>query len=128
MATTTRAVQQLHALYIRLRSTDGAWIAPPELRPRIAADAVKHGTNLHDVAVGILSKHFKVPFEPSGRHTTPSPNAEELNLRVSGALWRALSAAATGSRQNKAIEVLCAHYKLTVPAKPKRTRVRQRAA
>lgn len=118
---------QLHALYIRLRSTDKAWIAPPALRKKLVKEAEKAGTNLHDVAVGILAAHYKVPFEPSGRHTTPAPDAEELNLRVSGPLWRAISARAVSTRQQEALKVLCTHYDLAMPAKPKRTRQRKAA-
>lgn len=115
MAATTSKAKAV-SLYIRFRSTDGSWLAPPKLRAKLVSEAKRDGTNLHDVAVRILSDRFGVAFVPSARHTTPKKTREELNLRVSVGLRRKIAAAAEPrSAQKLAIEVLAEHYGLAMP-------------
>jgi hypothetical protein len=114
--------------FVRLRShTTGDWIAPKELRPLIVKDA--DGGNLTEVVVKILADVFKIPFEPNGRKTAPSKNAEELNLRLPWDLKTAIGARANEngrSLQREIIAVLCDHYGLALPEPPRRPRKRRR--
>lgn len=111
--------------FVRLRSqTTGEWFVPPELRPRLVADAEEHDSNLTELVIVILAKRFKVPFEATGRKTAPSKNGEELNLRLPMALYKAIAVAAAGqhSVQREILAALCANYSLTLPTPAKRTR------
>ena len=114
--------------FIRLRSlTTREWLAPSDLRPRLAADAEERGSNLTEIVLEILSAHYKVPFEPSGRKAKPSGDAEELNLRLPMNLYRAIAVSASRyprTVQREILSTLCAHYglRLTKPLPRKRRR------
>lgn len=118
--------------FVRLRShTTGEWFVPPELRPRLVADAEAQDTNLTELVIQILAKRFKVPFEATGRKTAPSKNGEELNLRLPMALYKAIAVSAAAhphSVQREILGALCANYSLALPAPPKRTRKRRARA
>lgn len=115
--------------FVRLRShPSGEWIAPPDLRPLIVAEAEGAGSNVTDVVVGILAAKYRVPFEPSGRKTAASPDGEELNLRLPWPLKTAIGAAANvngHSLQRQILADLSEHYGLELPDPPAR---RTRAA
>lgn len=119
-------------LFIRLRSiTTGEWLAPPELREKLVADAQDHGTNLTEVAVVILARSLKVPYEPVGRKANPGLDSDVLKLNIPADLDQALRFSAAGAnltRQRAALTLLCAHYGLRMVAPVKRGRRRRVAA
>lgn len=117
---------------IRLRSRkDGAWSAPPELKPRLVEDAIAHGSNMNQVMCEILAGHYRVAHAPAGQPRRASPNGYELELRMPAALDRTVAANAGGNGRTvpgEVIAVLSAHYGLEVPAPPIRRRRRRRSA
>lgn len=120
-------------LFIRIRSTTGAHIAPPELREKLVEDALGQGTNLTEVVVAILARRFKVPYEPHGRKTDPVASQDVLNLRIPQDLRQKLDVAGAmakpkRSAQKEALATLCQHYGLRMPAPVKHTRRRRLAA
>ncbi len=123
-----RMATEIKQAFIRLRSRDGLfWLAHPDLREHLIADADTAGTNLTEVASEILCRRYGVLFIPAGRRTAPRQGKEFLNLRIPWNLWAAISEqAAVNGRKPSAeiIHTLCGHYGLRVPAAPKRTRNR----
>lgn len=115
----------LHDAHIRLRSKkDGAWFVAPELRPRLVAEAAEQGTNMTEVALAILHRRFGLTYVPTGRVTDPRPDEDIIRLRLPQPLYQAL-AGSYGPKYVEAIrQILCAHYGLRIPEKPKRTRQR----
>jgi hypothetical protein len=117
--------------FVRLRShSTGEWLVPPELRPKLVADAEAKGSNLTEVVLGILAAHYKVPFEPAGRKTKPSRNGEELNLRLPMRLYRAIAMSAARyprTVQREILATLCTHYGLRLTKPPPRRRRRRGA-
>ena len=59
---------------------------PDELKRRLAREVAERGSNLNDVAVGILASRFAVPFEPSRRKGAPPKEAGDVLLRMPGEL------------------------------------------
>jgi hypothetical protein len=116
--------------WVRLRSTTGAWLAHPELRDRMIADAAEKGTNLTDLGNQILSQFFGVAYEPNRKRSVPQADKEQLNFGVSPELKAAIVRAYPNARSwHDSIRlVLCAHYGLRVPAKVKLTRQRRSSA
>lgn len=116
--------------FVRLRSrTDDAWIAPPELKQRLVADAESRGTNMNEVILEILAKRYRVAFTPAGRPGRASPSGYDLELRLPIALDRAAAAAAGANGRTvprEVIAVIAEHYSLEVPAPPVRRRRRRR--
>lgn len=115
----------LHDAHVRLRSKkDGAWFVHPDLRPRLVEDAKDQGSNMTDVALGILHKRYGLTFVPNGRVTDPRPEDDIIRLRLPQPLYTAL-VRSHGVKYVEAIrQILCAHYALRIPAKPRRTRNR----
>lgn len=107
--------QPTRQVYIRFESkASGEPLAPPELRPRLVADAAEQGSNLKDVIVRILSDHHRVPFEPVGRKTAPSTTGP-LTIKVPTRLFQKIAVAAAAadvSPQQQIIATLSAHYGL----------------
>ncbi len=104
---------------MRLRSkTTGEWIASPELRPALVADAEQQGISMTEVIVQILCKHVKITHVPTPRRTSPGANAEYLRFSVPAELAARLQAM-YGNKWNDGIRAaLSAHYGLRVtPAK-----------
>lgn len=110
--------------FVRLRShTTGEWLAPPELRSKLVADADASGTNLTEFVIATLAKRYRVPYEATGRRTAPTKDAAELNLRIPLVLKTAIGARANTngvSLQRQIIEDLSAHYELVPPALKRR--------
>ena len=106
--------------FVRLVSRPtGEWIAPPELRPRIVADAEAKGSNLTDVVNAILAKRYGVAYQVGGRTTAASPDGKELNLRMPMNLKRAVARVATENDRSLQDEIrlaLADHYGLAMPA------------
>lgn len=117
--------------FVRLQShTTGEWLAHPDLRGKLVADAEAQGSNLTEVVIAILAGVHKVPFEPNGRRTAPADSGKELNLRLPGRLDRAIGVAAARNGKSLPDEIraeLCGHYALEVPAPPKRSRAARAA-
>ena len=65
---------------------------PPALAEAIEADAREHNWNRNDTVCRILSRRFKVPFEPTGYpYRATKGLASEINLRMSPELYEALA-------------------------------------
>lgn len=112
---------------IKFRTPQRGWLVHPDLRTRMIEEAQEKGTNLGDLAVQILSKHFNIPHTVNGssRRTTPREDAEQFNFRMPASLERVLGATYPGKELADGIRyVLCAHYGLRVPPKKKMTRRR----
>ncbi|MDP9491253.1 MAG: hypothetical protein M3P42_03495, partial [Actinomycetota bacterium] len=73
---------------------------PGELKERLAAEVANRGSNLNDVAVGILASRFAVPFEPTGRKGTPPKGAGDVLLRMPAELKERLQQRAAERRTN----------------------------
>lgn len=112
-----------HVAHVRLQSKkDGAWFVDPDMRPKMVADARDQHTNMSEVALAILHRHFELPYAPSGRATDPRPDEGTMRLRLPLPLYTAL-VQKYGVKYVDAIRaILCAHYGLRVPAKPHRGR------
>src|SRR3954447_19482199 len=55
---------------------------PAELKRRLAEEVTARGSNLNDVAVGILASRFAVPYVPTGRKgSEPRPGGDVLLRR-----------------------------------------------
>lgn len=113
------AAEEFFTGFVRLVSRpSGEWVAPPELRPRIVADAEADGSNLTDVVNAILAKKYRVDYEPSGRKTAASPDGKELNLRMPMTLKTAVHHAAIENGHTLQDEIRIAlsdHYGLQMP-------------
>lgn len=91
----------------------------------MVADAHEQKTNMSEIALSILHRHFELPYAPSGRATDPRPDESTMRLRLPTALYTAL-VQRYGVKYVDAIrQILCNHYGLRVPAKPHRGRVRR---
>lgn len=86
----------------------------PRLKERLVADAEHSGSNMTQVAVGILAGHFRVPFTPTRRRTQPSPSKTDISLRMPLALWQRIHVEAMGGGSKSAVvqDVLRTHYQL----------------
>lgn len=119
-------VKEFHQAWVRFRSlSTGEWLVHPDLRTRLIEDAERHGTNLTDVALAILSDRYKIPHQQSSRRTVPRADGDFLNMRVPVRLWKAIRAAANRSGRKDMDELrfaLCSHYGLRVPPAPTRKR------
>lgn len=113
------------ALYIRLRSTSGDWIAPPELRDLLVNRARDAGTTLTDVVVEILADRYRVDVDPSGRKTEPFIDRDYVTVRLPSRLDTALTIAGARAtpkrnRQREAMVALCEFFGLAIPPPPRR--------
>jgi myo-inositol-1-phosphate synthase len=73
---------------------------PGELKKRLAVAVAERGSNLNDIAVGILASRFAVPFEPTGRKGTPPKGAGDVLLRMPAELKERLQQRAAERRTN----------------------------
>lgn len=76
----------------------------PDLKGRLIAEADKDEVSLNDYAVGVLAKHFRVKFTPSGRK---GPGASVTNgalmLPVPLPLYRKIHAAVIDGGSKRAV-------------------------
>lgn len=120
--------------YIRLRSPGAGWAAPPELRPRLVADAIAQQTSLTDVVCRILSTAYGVPVdESSTRRTSPRDDQDVLNVRLPRELVRVIAVVGQQrtprrTAQKEILTALSAHYGMRLPARLPRRRRRRAAA
>src|SRR5215208_1374844 len=63
---------------------------PAQLKQRLAEEVSNTRRNLNDVAVGILASRFAVPFEGSGRPSSPPKDSGDVLLRMPPALKQKL--------------------------------------
>ncbi len=99
----------------------------------LVALARDRGSNLTSVTLEILARRYGVPFEPSGRKTTPDPDGEEINLSIPLPLMQAIGAVANvrpgrPSIQNEIRRALCAEFGLAFSKPQRARRPRSRAA
>jgi myo-inositol-1-phosphate synthase len=73
---------------------------PAQLKERLAAEVAARGSNLNDVAVGILASRFAVPFKASGRKGLPPRSSGDVLLRMPAELKDRLSRRAAERRRN----------------------------
>jgi myo-inositol-1-phosphate synthase len=76
---------------------------PERLKRRLVAEVRRRGSNVNDVAVGILARRFGSPFEPSGRRSTVAGPSGSVVLRMPAELKQKLKGAAHGSNVNELI-------------------------
>src|SRR5690242_21734286 len=55
---------------------------PEDLHTEINKRVLAANSNMNDVLVGILSRHYRVPFEPTGRKAARVSNYQDIVLRV----------------------------------------------
>lgn len=95
---------------------------PPGMKHQLQAMATEQQANLQAVAVGILAKEFKTPFEP-GRGPANAPDLDNptLPLRMPAELHRRLRVASAEqglAHADLALLVLGKH--LNIPIEPER--------
>src|SRR5919108_5764857 len=73
---------------------------PPELKQRLAEEVAARGSNLNDVAVGILAARFAVPFTGTGRRGAPPRATGDVLLRMPVELKDRLARRAAERRRN----------------------------
>jgi hypothetical protein len=75
---------------LRTRSTvSEEWLAPPDLRPRLVALAADRGSNMTDVVIELLSEHYGIEYDLTGRRSVPGPDPGVITLRIPVSLHRA---------------------------------------
>src|SRR4051794_28411800 len=89
---------------------------PSELKRRLAEEVAARGSNLNDVAVGILASRLAVPFVPTGRKGSDPRSSGDVLLRMPPELKQKLARRAAERRRNTTeliVETLSAGLGLT---------------
>jgi len=73
---------------------------PAELKQKLAEEVAARGSNLNDVAVGILASRFAVPFSATGRKGAPPRGRGDVLLRMPGELKDKLARRASERKRN----------------------------
>ena len=73
---------------------------PATLKEQLAEEVAARGSNLNDVAVGILASRFAVAFTATGRKGTPPRTTGDVLLRMPAELKDRLSRRASERRRN----------------------------
>ncbi|MEX2646128.1 MAG: inositol-3-phosphate synthase [Gaiellaceae bacterium] len=73
---------------------------PAELKQRLAQEVAARGSNLNDVAVGILASRFAFPFTGTGRKGAPPRGHGDVLLRMPAELKDRLARRASERRRN----------------------------
>jgi myo-inositol-1-phosphate synthase len=73
---------------------------PAELKRRLAEEVAARGSNLNDVAVGLLASRFAVPYVPTGRKGSDPRSGGDVLLRMPLELKDKLARRATERRRN----------------------------
>jgi myo-inositol-1-phosphate synthase len=73
---------------------------PSELKEQLAGEVAARGSNLNDVAVGILASRFAVPFTGTGRKGAPPRATGDVLLRMPAELKDRLSRRASERKRN----------------------------
>jgi len=73
---------------------------PAKLKRRLADEVARTGSNLNDVAVGMLASRFGVPFKPSGRQAAAPGESGDVVLRMPPELSAKLKRRASERRGN----------------------------
>jgi myo-inositol-1-phosphate synthase len=72
---------------------------PAELKRRLAEEVSSRGSNLNDVAVGILASRFAVPYVPTGRKGSDPRSSGDVLLRMPPELKAKLARRASERRR-----------------------------
>jgi myo-inositol-1-phosphate synthase len=72
---------------------------PAELKRRLAEEVTSRGSNLNDVAVGILASRFAVPYVPTGRKGSDPRSSGDVLLRMPPELKAKLARRASERRR-----------------------------
>lgn len=87
--------------------------------------ALESGPSLNDEVVGILARHYEVPFKPNGRPSTGgNPDSDRMFLRMPPRLAEKVFRDAVRRRTDKSsviLGVLASHYKVEHTSRSKRT-------
>src|ERR671919_2931022 len=73
---------------------------PAELKQQLAEEVAARGSNLNDVAVGILASRLAVPFTGTGRRGAPPRGRGDVLLRMPAELKDRLARRASERRRN----------------------------
>jgi myo-inositol-1-phosphate synthase len=73
---------------------------PRRLKQRLAEEVTRRGSNLNDIAVGLLAASFAVSFDPTGRPGTVKRAGGSVLLRMPPELKEKLSARAAERKRN----------------------------
>lgn len=127
------AAKGTETVWLRLRSKTEPyeWLVHPDLIGKLADDAREKETNLSDVACRILCAHFSVDYTPKPKKmpaTAVNLEKDVLNFGAPPALLAAVGRAYPRKAMDAIRFVLCAHYGLRIPARPKKTRARRARA
>lgn len=111
---------------IKLFTPQAGWKVHPDLRSRMIQEADEKDTNLGDLANQIIALHFGIPYEPRARRSSPADgDKHQLNFTMPSDLERVMGSVYPGRKMADGIRyILCQHYGLRVPEKPKMTRRR----
>lgn len=107
--------------FLRLQRSDGAWVAPPELKAKLVEAAEEDGSNMTEIVNRILCKHYKLKFIPSGRRSSASPDGPVINISLPLDVRQAVKLSAVTHGRSDALEiftVLAKHFGLTMPTPP----------
>lgn len=76
---------------------------PAELKQKLAEEVAARGSNLNDVAVGILASRFAVPFAGTGRKGAAPRGHGDVLLRMPGELKEKLARRASERKDRKSV-------------------------
>lgn len=113
-----RMTHNLKQVLLRFRSsTSGEWFAHPDLRGRLVEAAEEKGSNATDVIVEVLSEHYGIGYDLTGRKSDPDPDIENMTVRLPAVLHEAVRDSAHMrhlSPPREVLRVLGEHYGLTL--------------
>jgi hypothetical protein len=95
---------------------------PADLKEAIRLEVEASGTNMNDVCVAVLAKHFGVSFEPSGIRSAGVGESPDLVLKMPAALRHAIKQRALNgetSQRDLVVAVLCKHFGTRFAAAPR---------
>lgn len=107
--------------FLRLQRSDGAWVAPPELKAKLVEAAEADASNMTEIVTQILCKHYGLRFIPSGRRSTASPDGPVINVSLPLDVRQAVKLNAVTNGRSDALEifaVLAKHFGLRMPQPP----------
>lgn len=108
---------------LKFYTDQAGWKVHPDLRARMIQDATELDTSLSDLVLRILSRSLGVAYKPSARKSAPRDDKTQLGFTIPGDLDSVLGAR-YANRADGIREILCKHYGLAMPVKPRFTRNR----
>ena len=79
---------------------------PAALKHAVVAEVERRGTNMNDVIVGAIARHYGLPFQPSKRRSRPGSGNGALLVRMSDRLKYSLQVDSLLRRTNMTDTVL----------------------